>query len=50
VDDPGEDTDIWALQNGYVSVVPSTHDLTNYRSLKSLQEMLAKQIGENVSS
>lgn len=50
VDDPGEDTDIWALQNGYVSVVPSTHDLTNYHSLKSLQDMLAKQIGENVSS
>jgi 5'-nucleotidase len=34
--DDGEDTDIWALQNGYISVVPSMHDLTNYRALPSL--------------
>ena len=33
-DDIKEDTDLWALQNGYVSVVPSQHDLTNYPGLK----------------
>ena len=32
-----EGTDIWALQNGYVSIVPSTHDLTSYRGLTALQ-------------
>lgn len=30
------DTDIWALDNGYVSVVPSFHDLTNYEGIKEL--------------
>jgi len=37
-----EDTDIWALQHGYVSVVPSMHDLTDYSaidSIKSLEEV-----------
>lgn len=34
--DPGEDTDIWALENGYVSVVPSMHDLTDYAALKQI--------------
>ncbi len=32
-----EDTDVWALKNGYVSVVPSTHDLTSYRGLEELR-------------
>ena len=36
-EDKGEDTDIWALQNGYISVVPSMHDLTNYRAFSSLK-------------
>ncbi|MEM6724154.1 MAG: 5'/3'-nucleotidase SurE [Bacteroidota bacterium] len=35
--DPGEDTDVWALENGYVSVVPSHHDLTDYKALVSLK-------------
>jgi len=34
--DSGEDTDLWALQNGYVSVVPSGHDLTVYKALEDL--------------
>lgn len=34
--DSGEDSDIWALQNGYVSVVPVMHDLTHYTALNSL--------------
>ncbi|MBL7703375.1 MAG: 5'/3'-nucleotidase SurE [Ferruginibacter sp.] len=33
--DKGEDTDVWALQNNYVSVVPVQFDLTNY-TLKKL--------------
>lgn len=36
-DDP--DTDIWALKNGYVSVVPSGHDLTHYESLNDLKAL-----------
>ena len=32
-EDTGEDTDIWALENSYVSVVPSNHDLTNYPAI-----------------
>lgn len=31
------DTDIWALDNGYVSVVPSHHDLTDYKLLDKMQ-------------
>jgi 5'-nucleotidase len=31
------DTDVWALQNGYVSVVPSHHDLTQYSSIENLK-------------
>ena len=30
-----EDTDIWALDNGYISVVPSGHDLTVYPAIDS---------------
>lgn len=35
IDDKGKDTDIYALENGYVSVVPSMHDLTNYPSIEA---------------
>ncbi len=31
------DTDIWALNNGYVSVVPSMHDLTHHTALASVK-------------
>ncbi len=31
------DTDVWALANGYVSVVPSFHDLTHYAGLEELK-------------
>lgn len=30
------DTDIWALDNGFISVVPSHHDLTNYQAMAPL--------------
>ncbi len=32
-----KDTDIWALNNGYVSVVPSMHDLTHHTSIPSIK-------------
>lgn len=35
--DRGEDTDIWALANGYISAVPSMHDLTNYQAVRQLR-------------
>lgn len=35
--DKGEDTDVWALQHNYVSVVPVQFDLTNYDLKKELQ-------------
>jgi 5'-nucleotidase len=39
-DDKGEDTDVWALENNYISVVPSMHDMTHYAAIpffKSLE-------------
>ncbi len=38
--DEGTDHDIWALENGYVSVVPSMHDLTNYDEIAHIQQAL----------
>ena len=35
-DDAGEDTDVRALEDGYISVVPSHHDLTNYHMIPNL--------------
>ena len=37
--DQGNDSDVWALENGYISVVPSMHDLTNYHALKTMKDM-----------
>ncbi len=37
--DKGKDTDVWALNNGYVSVVPVQFDLTDY----ALKDKLQKQ-------
>ena len=37
--DHGEDTDMWALGNNYISIVPSMHDLTNYPALKEVMDM-----------
>ncbi len=34
-----EGTDVWALKQGYVSVVPSTHDLTCYEGVKKLKHL-----------
>ena len=37
-EDEGEDTDEWALQNGYVSVVPVQFDLTAYKALGEIND------------
>ncbi len=34
--DGGEDTDEWALENGYISIVPSQFDLTAHHFIKDL--------------
>lgn len=36
--DNAADTDMWALENGYVSIVPSGHDLTRYEALEGLRK------------
>lgn len=36
--DKGNDTDIWALENGYVSVVPTGHDLTVHTALAAYKD------------
>jgi 5'-nucleotidase len=36
--DDGEDTDVWALENNYVSVVPVRFDLTDYTLKKQLEK------------
>jgi len=43
-----EDTDIWALENGYVSVVPSGHDLTNYRAIGPLKILEKTNIPQKI--
>ncbi len=35
ITDQRPDTDIWALEKGYISVVPSSHDLTEEAALKN---------------
>ncbi|AEK23297.1 5'/3'-nucleotidase SurE [Capnocytophaga canimorsus] len=35
-EDKGEDTDEWALANGYISVVPVQYDLTAYHAIQEL--------------
>lgn len=38
-EDPGTDSDVWALENGFISIVPSHHDLTNYRAMEAMKEI-----------
>lgn len=35
--DSGEDNDIWALQNNYISIVPVMYDLTNHQAIDSIK-------------
>jgi 5'-nucleotidase len=36
--DHGDDTDEWALHNGYISVVPVQYDLTNHHTIRYIQK------------
>jgi 5'-nucleotidase len=38
--DKGRDTDVWALNNNYVSVVPVQFDLTHYELKSKLEKAL----------
>ncbi|HTH32691.1 MAG TPA: 5'/3'-nucleotidase SurE, partial [Lacibacter sp.] len=38
--DKGKDTDVWALEHNFVSVVPVQFDLTNYTLKKQLETKL----------
>ncbi len=40
-DDNGPETDQWALENGYVSVVPTTPDHTDFRMLETMEKRIA---------
>ena len=40
VEDDGLDHDIHALEQGYVAVVPSMHDLTNYGAMEQVAQLL----------
>lgn len=40
VEPDATDTDEWALANGYISVVPIQVDMTNYRQVDSLKEII----------
>ncbi len=38
-EDMGSDTDVHALDNGYISIVPSGHDLTSYGAMAGLSDL-----------
>jgi 5'-nucleotidase len=40
--DKGKDTDVWALDNGYVSVVPVQFDMTHYSLKERLENLWTK--------
>jgi 5'-nucleotidase len=41
--DKGKDTDVWALENNFISVVPVQFDLTNYKLKTTLQKVLTRK-------
>lgn len=45
--DKGEDTDEWALANGYISVVPTQFDLTAHQSIAQLNTWELKEYKKN---
>ena len=36
--DNGMDTDEWALDNGYISIVPTQYDLTDHNMIQTLKK------------
>ncbi|MCP9236067.1 5'/3'-nucleotidase SurE [Lewinella sp. JB7] len=49
-EDERTDTDAYALEHGYVSLVPSVHDLTNHRAFESLRIIEGSLQPEGVTS
>ena len=45
LDEGKTDSDIWALDNGYISIVPSFHDLTNYKGIEELKKTELENLG-----
>ena len=41
--DKGEDTDIWALENDYISVVPVMFDVTAHHSISKLNKIISDE-------
>ena len=39
LEDNGEDTDEWALENGFVSIVPAQPDITDYKLLNNIKHL-----------
>lgn len=39
-EDLGEDTDTWALRNGFVSVCPVTYDLTSHHAMPLINQWM----------
>ena len=37
-EDKGQDTDIWALEHGYISIVPTQFDLTAHHAIKDIND------------
>jgi 5'-nucleotidase len=44
------DTDEWALANGYISIVPITTDLTNYREIERLNQWSITKQSQNYAA
>ncbi|MDA0379471.1 MAG: 5'/3'-nucleotidase SurE [Bacteroidetes bacterium] len=42
--DTGTNTDLWAVDNGWVSITPIQHDLTAYRAMEELQDWTWKPL------
>ncbi len=45
-EDAGSDTDVYALEQGYISVVPATFDLTHYKQLQHWETLKEIQIDD----
>jgi 5'-nucleotidase len=43
-EDEGTDSDLWALRNGYISIVPSKYDLTDHNAIGHLKGLEMKNI------
>lgn len=45
-EDTADDSDVHALEEGYISIVPSMHDLTNYKAMDGLRSLEIMSGGE----